>query len=56
MGDVAEYLTEQGEAAWIAHLNGDCDGPCQECEAEERAARRKRRKPRPSRRKKEDDT
>ena len=37
MGDMADYLTEQGEDMWFAHLNGECDREeeCQYCLEEE---------------------
>lgn len=37
MGDAADALIEDGEAAWFAHLAGECgqDGPCQYCIEEE---------------------
>ena len=36
MGDMADYLTEQGEDGWLRHLAGQC-GPdlCQYCEEEQ---------------------
>jgi len=38
MGDMADYLIEQGEDAYFAHLAGDCDQqcPCQYCAEDER--------------------
>ena len=35
MGEMADYLTEQGEDELSMHLAGVCDGPCQYCESEE---------------------
>ena len=34
MGDMADWLIEQGEDEWFAHLANDCGqyGPCQYCE------------------------
>ena len=34
MGEMADYLTEQGMDQLAMHDAGMCDGPCQECEAE----------------------
>ena len=34
MGDMADYLTEQGMDQLAMHDAGMCDGPCQECETE----------------------
>ena len=31
MGDMADYLIEQGQDAWDAHLLGTCWGGCQYC-------------------------
>ena len=36
MGDIADYLTEQGETAWFLHISGQCgEDPCPYCEDEE---------------------
>ena len=36
MGDIADYVIEQGMDHWHAHLAGDCGpDPCQYCEKEE---------------------
>ena len=34
MGDIADYLIEQGEDMWIAHLAGNCFEDCIYCEDE----------------------
>lgn len=39
MGDIAEYLIEQGEDAWIAHQLGQCDDLCQYCHEEDEESR-----------------
>lgn len=44
MGDMADYLIEQGQDAYDAHLRGECDGPCQYCEQEERKEKAAKRK------------
>lgn len=46
MGDMADYYTEQGELAYILHLNGQCEDNCQYCEAEvieEKKSKRRKR-------------
>jgi hypothetical protein len=35
MGDMADFNIEQGEDAWIAHLAGECFGPCPYCAEED---------------------
>jgi hypothetical protein len=37
MGDAADYWTEQGEAAYFAHLAGQCDDFCIYCAEEDDA-------------------
>jgi len=35
MGDIADYINEQGEDMWLAHINGNCFEDCIYCETEE---------------------
>lgn len=62
MGDMADYLIEQGMDALAQHEAGGCDGPCQECDAEEKEqkarlrARAKRMRARAKRRKAQKST
>jgi len=35
MGDIADYLIEQGEDQYFAHLRGECEDICPYCEATE---------------------
>lgn len=44
MGDMADWNIEQGEAAMAEHDAGNCDGPCQYCDEEERVKRTATRK------------
>ena len=41
MGDMADWLTEQGEDAHNAHLTGQCDGWCQYCREQDILFRKK---------------
>lgn len=36
MGDMADYLIEQGQQQEWEHAAGQCEGPCNLCEEEER--------------------
>lgn len=50
MGEMADWLIEQGEDAHAAHCAGQCDGPCADCEHEARQAQRRQKSARRSRR------
>jgi len=43
MGDMADWINEQGQHAFDAHNLGDCDGDCPYCEEEQDKLRRKLR-------------
>ena len=46
MGDMADWVTDNGLEAMWEHDSGQCDGPCQLCLEEEARRQRKRKKPR----------
>ncbi len=43
MGDAAEQYTEDGLTDLAMHQAGECDGPCQYCEEEDRQERQRLR-------------
>jgi hypothetical protein len=44
MGDMADWLTENGELEQIAHLEGDCDMGCRLCFPEKPPRKQRKKK------------